>query len=406
MNIALLHYTAHPVVGGVEHVMRAHSRMMVDAGHHVRIIAGRGDQVDPDVEFIRFPLADSRDPQVLAAKRHLDAGQVPDSFEHMTLGIAERLGPVLSRADWVFIHNVCSLNKNLPLTAALHQIASAQGAVRFCCWYHDLAWATERYASELHAGNPWDLLRTPLPGADHVTISNFRRSELSTVFGIPEELIRVIPNGVDACTFLKLGSETGSILSQFSLLEAVPLILMPVRVTPRKNIELGLRILGRLRTNFPRACLLVTGPVGPHNPHNVEYLEMLMRLQGELGVGANTVFLTPTLGAPVSDEVLSDLYRASDLVLLPSLEEGFGIPILEAGLAGVPVFCSEIAPFKELGSLDVRYFSPDANPVDVAKRMEAVLNESQQFRLRKRVLARYGWQRIYDHFLVPLMEGR
>ena len=58
MRIALLHYAGQPVVGGVESVMREHGRLMAGAGHHVRIIAGRGDQVDPDVEFTRLALID------------------------------------------------------------------------------------------------------------------------------------------------------------------------------------------------------------------------------------------------------------------------------------------------------------------------------------------------------------
>ncbi|MBI3739501.1 MAG: glycosyl transferase family 1, partial [Chloroflexi bacterium] len=46
MKITLLHYAALPIIGGVESVMGHHARLMTDAGHQVRVIAGRGEQVD------------------------------------------------------------------------------------------------------------------------------------------------------------------------------------------------------------------------------------------------------------------------------------------------------------------------------------------------------------------------
>ena len=54
-EVALLHYSAPPVVGGVESVLGHHARLMADAGHQVRIVAGRGEQVDPRIPFIHLP---------------------------------------------------------------------------------------------------------------------------------------------------------------------------------------------------------------------------------------------------------------------------------------------------------------------------------------------------------------
>ena len=70
MNIALLHYSAPPVIGGVESVIGHHARLMARAGHTVRVIAGRGEQADPQVDFILIPLLDSRHPDILAIKEH------------------------------------------------------------------------------------------------------------------------------------------------------------------------------------------------------------------------------------------------------------------------------------------------------------------------------------------------
>ncbi len=58
INIVLIHYAAAPVIGGVENVMRQHARLMAAAGHRVRIVAGRGEQLDSGVEFTSVPLVD------------------------------------------------------------------------------------------------------------------------------------------------------------------------------------------------------------------------------------------------------------------------------------------------------------------------------------------------------------
>ena len=46
-RVALLHYAAPPVIGGVESVVGQHARLMADAGHQVCIVAGRGERTDP-----------------------------------------------------------------------------------------------------------------------------------------------------------------------------------------------------------------------------------------------------------------------------------------------------------------------------------------------------------------------
>ncbi len=49
MEIALIHYAAPPIIGGVESVIDSHAHLMANDGHHVRIIAGRGEQIDPKI---------------------------------------------------------------------------------------------------------------------------------------------------------------------------------------------------------------------------------------------------------------------------------------------------------------------------------------------------------------------
>src|ERR1051325_637285 len=208
MKIALIHYSAPPVIGGVESVIGHHARLMAEAGHEVRIVAGRGEQTDKSVGFVQIPLADSRHPTVLLVKEKLDQGIVPDEFHDLVEKLTKELNSVLTGVDCLIAHNVCSLNKNLILTAALKKISAESKSPRFILWHHDLAWTTPRYRHELYENYPWDLLCKPWDGVEQVTISDFRRKELASLMHLSKDRIGVIPNGLDVARFLKLEEQT------------------------------------------------------------------------------------------------------------------------------------------------------------------------------------------------------
>jgi mannosylglucosylglycerate synthase len=395
MKIILLHYSAPPVVGGVESVIGHHARLMADHGHEVCIVAGRGEQTDERVGFIHVPLVDSRHPVVLSIKEELDRGVVPAEFPARVSELTKTLQGVVSDADCLIAHNVCSLNKNLILTAALKHISEEQRHPKVILWHHDLAWTTPRYREELHDGQPWDLLRTAWTGVEQVTISSFRQEELASLMNIPNEDIWVIPNGVDVARFLKLEKLTASLVEQLDLLNASPILLLPVRITPRKNIELALQVVAEIRNHFPRAALIVTGPLGPHNPANADYFRKLQALRDKLSLSQNVFFLAELVPGYLPDEVVSDFYQFADMLILPSREEGFGIPVLEAGLAGMPIFCADIPPLRDLGLKYVNYFSPDGPAADIAMRILEHLKASAVAGFRTQVRSHYAWREIY-----------
>lgn len=404
-NVLLLHYAARPIVGGVENVMRQHSRLMAEAGHRVSVVAGRGRQVDSLVHFIEFPLADSRGAEIMDVQRALNAGVVPTTFEHLVSEIMNQLARICAKADLLIAHNVCSLNKNLALTAALRRMHDGGRGPRLVLWHHDIAWLSPQYAAELHDGDPWNLLRTDWPGAVQVTVSEKRRQQLAELLETQLERIKVVPNGIDALEFLNLGDLTQQLLRDYHVLDRSPILLLPVRVTPRKDIELALRALSLLMAQYPEACLLITGPAGPHSQQNAAYMERLMALRAELGLESHALFLTPSTGRTLPDDVISDLYRVADALLLTSKEEGFGIPLLEAGLAGVPVICTDIEPLREIGLADVTYFRAGSAPQEVATAVSDGISRSRRFAFRSRILRDFLWPRIYERHIAPLLAG-
>ena len=403
MKIALLHYSSPPIVGGVESVLAHHARLMTKAGHDVTILAGRGETFDEGIPVRIMPRLDSRQRDVMEVKALLDAGEHTPAFDVLRDQIKKELQTELRGFDVLIAHNVASLHKNLPLTAALHKASQTPGFPRLILWHHDLAWTTPRYRHEMHAGYPWDLLRSHWEGVTHVVVSELRRRELGGLLGIPNETIHVIPNGVDINAFYKLEAQTIQLVEQLHLSEANPLLLLPVRLTPRKNIELALHTLAELRRGFPQARLLVTGPEGPHNPANAAYKQRLLILRNEMNLHGAAHFLAEVTSDFLPDAVIADFYRLADALFMPSREEGFGIPILEAGFSHIPVFCADIPVLRELGGDDVTYFDPDADPVLVAELVAQKMEAESTSKWARRARQGYAWTQIYTLQIDPLI---
>jgi glycosyltransferase involved in cell wall biosynthesis len=274
---------------------------------------------------------------------------------------------------------------------------------RLILWHHDLAWTAPRYQGELHPGHPWDLLRTDW-GAEHVVVSATRRRELAELLGVPPETITVVPNGIDAAGLLKLEPLSLDLIRRLRLDRASPILLLPVRITPRKNIEMALQVLAELQQAFPDAALVVTGPPGPHNPANARYFEKLRALRAGLGLEGAAHFLAEVHDDFLPDAVIADLYQIADLLFLPSREEGFGIPLLEAAFQRVPVFCADIPTLRELGGREVTFFDLDSAPAEIAGRITRRLRDNPDHAFRARAWCEATWEAVYARKIAPLIE--
>lgn len=408
--IVILHYTCPPVVGGVEQLIAVHAGLLADRGYPTRIVTGKGEPFRPDVPVDLMPSLYSKDPELLAINEELDRGVVSDRFYAMAEGIYRALSVALAGVGLCIVHNAFTLHFNLPLTAALARMVKQERCPRIVAWCHDVSWKNELYIPKMRESYPWTLLKEPLDGVSYVAVSELRRSELADLMGVSPERFTVVPAGVDPATQLKLEPETIELLHRLKLLEGDLLMLAPVRITKRKNLELSIRITHALLQSGVDARLVVTGPPGPHNIRSGDYVEELRSLRSELGVEREVILLfehTSTDDAyPVTDRMMYDLYSISDLLLFSSAQEGFGIPLIEAGLLKLPVFCSNIPPFREIGQDNVNYFELDDRPEEIASRIRNWMEEDRVFRFRKRVLSQYWWDSVFSGRIEPLLEGR
>jgi mannosylglucosylglycerate synthase len=418
-KVALLHYSASPVVGGVEAVMDAHAREFIAAGYGVKVVCGRGSQaaVPDGVELALIPEMDSLHPRIREASTSLEQGQVPDNFDELKDQLIQKITPLLTDTQAWIVHNIFSKHFNLPLTAALAEMAEKNEAPACIAWCHDFTWTSPNSHSLVYPGYPWDLLRGLLPGVKYVTISEQRRHELAGLVSLakeyqPEELeqpIAVIPSGVDPIEWFGFTPDAWEAAQQVSLLSGNPVMIMPVRITQAKNIEYAIYVVAELKRMGYAPRLVVTGPPDPHSEAAMAYYQGLIELRYKLGLAKEICFLYETgdngSGRIFNQTDIAGLLRACDVMFMPSHREGFGMPVLEAGLLGLPVLCSSAVPAAvEIGGQDVFRFSPQASAEQVAQQLVDQVLASGPSRLRSKVRRKFLWQSIFTQHIEPLLR--
>ncbi len=204
------------------------------------------------------------------------------------------------------------------------------------------------------------MMRSALRRARRViTVSRASRVDLVHLFGADAGRLVVVPNGVDPALGERPGREAlEGLKEEYSL--RPPLILAVGNDKPHKNLEMVLRAfhLAVLEHKVPGQLVFVGGPGA-----NGRLAERARRLGLERRV---------RLLGRVPRQQLWGLYHLSSVLLHVALYEGFGLPILEAMRAGLPVITANLGAMRELGEGVARLVNPmDVN--EVVRALEQVL---------------------------------
>jgi glycosyltransferase involved in cell wall biosynthesis len=193
----------------------------------------------------------------------------------------------------------------------------------------------------------WPMLKAATRKACHViTVSEHSKTQLIRRVGVPREKITVIYHGVSsdfdpsnqagACSEV---SATLGIGSRF--------LLYVGNLKPHKNLGLLLKAFSQLCTRKVRDMqLLIVGD-------DSQWKMPLVKECRDLGLNGRVIFVSK-----VRYELLLRIYAAAELLVMPSLEEGFGFPVLEAMASGTPVVCARASALPEVAGDAVEYFDP------------------------------------------------
>ncbi len=204
-----------------------------------------------------------------------------------------------------------------------------------------------------------------------IAVSEENRVDVVQQYGVPEDRMRVIPNGIRPERFHQARPEG-------------PTILFLGRLHQRKGVDHLLRAMPTVLEHLPDARLLVAG--------SGEREGELRALEAQLGMGDAVEFL-----GFVPDEEVPDLYARASVFVMPSLYEGFGIVMIEAMASSVPVVAFATGGAPEVIEEGVNGHLAD--PGTLADRLVDVLSDpagaaAMGRRGRQLVEERYSWEAV------------
>jgi glycosyltransferase involved in cell wall biosynthesis len=193
-----------------------------------------------------------------------------------------------------------------------------------------------------------------------ITVSAFSRDELMRELAIPAERIELIRNGLGRQSPQPAVPERE--LRQRHRLDARPVVLTVSSDLPHKNLGALLDALALIAPSRRPLLVLVGGRTD----------------RGALNARARSAGVAADvrlLGFRPPEE-LEGFYRLAACVVVPSLYEGFGLPVLEAMARGTPVACSDIPPLREVAGEAALLFSP-MSTLGMAMAVERLIQDKE-----------------------------
>lgn len=405
LKTAILHYSCPYVVGGVEEVVGQHASLFHRHGHEVKIIAGKGDVYTRDFPVIINPIFSSMNTFVNRAHQELKNGK-RSHFYHLIENMFVELNIELESFDLLIAHNVMTMPYNLPLTFAIKNLAHS-GKVKVISWNHDSCYFLPD-CPDLYHEEPWDILKKMFPYIRYVCISKARCRQFHQLYKTTKKITDV-PDGIDPPEFFQLAPDLAKIVREQNLYEADLIMVHPSRLIPRKNFELGLRVVCALKDAGVNVRYLITGVYDPHEPKNLKYYSELKKKIKNFNITREVLIISDypmKNGKKITPDhmFIRDLYFIADILFMPSISEGFGIPLLEAGMAKLPIVCSDIPPFMEIGEDHVCFFSITDTPEKIAEKILNFLATISTHNMYRRVIEKYAWDAVYINHIRPLLK--
>jgi glycosyltransferase involved in cell wall biosynthesis len=371
LKIALIHFSAPPVCGGVERVIGEQIQTLKQMGHIVSLACFEGEGA--------------------GANSHIPLSRTSSCSEFVAY-----LASALSGNDVIFMHNVCTRPDVPALTEALRLLPLKIPSARWICWVHDFALTDPDYAGLENSTHARAFARA-CEGWEYVAVSELRAREVEQWLEVP---CTVIPNGVDPSSVLQLSPKIAALAEAQGWWSADAVILQPSRLLPRKAVEGSIQLTRALKERGFDLRVLLTGGADLKNPAHAVYYKYLRTLADSLRVGESVCFLGGT--TPVGPKAYCDFHQIADALFFPGSQEGFGLPVLEAGVFGKPVFCSDSEPLRQLPGAVT--YSSDLSVEDLATWFIGRIREYETITARRKILRDYRWPSIYHNHIEPLLK--
>jgi glycosyltransferase involved in cell wall biosynthesis len=217
-----------------------------------------------------------------------------------------------------------------------------------------------------------------------LAVSEQTKRDLHRFYKLPDSAVRVASLGVEP--------EFYAVAERRS---PEPFILCVSTLHPHKNLERLIRAFAIVHSNRPEYKLVLVGMRGFHT-------DVIESVIAELDL-TEVVQITGW----IEREELYDLYRRAAAFVYPSTFEGFGIPVVEAMAAGVPLACSDIEPLRSNAGDAALLFPPNSSYDIADKILRLIMDEDLRRCLVQKGLARvreFSWEHTAECTLEALRD--
>ncbi len=286
---------------------------------------------------------------------------------------------------WIQPFGFCSLSTRIPQLLVIHDLAFIHYP-EFIAWHHRLyyRWLTPKFLTK--AGRV-------------ITVSDFSKADLVKQYGLPENKIDRV-YGAAQNGFQPLNWEEKESVKQLYA-DGREYFLFTGGIHPRKNLMNLLKAFSLFKKwQHSNMKLLVAGRLA------WQYEAILQKLK-TYKYRDDVVLL-----GYLSDDQLQKVTAAAYALVYPSFWEGFGLPVVEAMQASVPVIASNVASLPEVGGDAVLYADP-SNPEDIARQMKQLYKDeilrNKLVEAGKKQAAGFNWDNsaiaFWDSMLTLTRKG-
>ncbi|MFW5999238.1 MAG: glycosyltransferase family 4 protein [Halanaerobiaceae bacterium] len=385
MKILMLSWEYTPLSqGGLARHVQDLSETLVAEGHSVHIIT-RGDENIPSREKINGVDIIRTEPPVI------DALNFVDFIHHLNFQLLERAIQLKEEEDFDVIHGhdwlvfwatrILKHSYRLPVVHTIHatEYGRNQGI------YNDM----QRYINDIEWYCGYEAWKV-------IVCSNYMKNEVRGLFQVPGDKIRVIENGVNPANYRS--DYTEDFRSRYAS-PAEKIVFYVGRIVREKGIQILLQAVPEILSEEPATKFIISGR-GP-------FLEDLKHQARYLGI-EDRIYFTGF----ASNEVRNKLYRAADVVVIPSIYEPFGIVALEGMTTGTPVVASDVGGMSEFLEYGHNAFTVEpGDPSGLAGEILHVFRRPEEAssmaeRARKMVEEKFSWDNIAPRTVKVYREVR
>ena len=228
-----------------------------------------------------------------------------------------------------------------------------------------------------------------------IAVSKSTKRDVVERLHVPAQKVSVVYEGVDRTRFRfdlkKQKAEISAVLAKYKI--TTPYILFLGTVQPRKNVVRLIEAFSMVKqdSNLAGHCLVIAGKRG-------WLADEIYQAPHKYGVSQSVHFIEY-----VAEEDVPYLYAGADLFTLPSLYEGFGLPILEALASGTRVVTSKISSLPEVGGGLVTYVDPLSSQ-SIANGIRASLKQQLNLDQVAQHLDQFSWSRAAEETIKIFMR--